>query len=55
VAGAVAQQALDRPRPAQPEGQDIARKLIAAADVLIENFRPGMLEEWGLGYEQLAR
>ncbi|HYS14782.1 MAG TPA: CoA transferase [Burkholderiaceae bacterium] len=37
------------------EGQDIARKLIAAADVLIENFRPGMLEEWGLGYEQLAQ
>ena len=36
------------------EGQDVARRLIAEADVLIENFRPGMLEEWGLGYEQLA-
>src|SRR5262252_5711540 len=38
-----------------PEGQDVARKLIAEADVLIENFRPGMLEEWGLGYERLAK
>ena len=36
------------------EGQDIARKLIAEADVLIENFRPGTLEGWGMGYEQLA-
>ena len=38
-----------------PEGQDVARKLIAEADVLIENFRPGMLEEWDLGYERLAK
>ena len=38
----------------QEEGQDIARKLIASADVLIENFRPGTLERWGLGYEQLS-
>jgi formyl-CoA transferase len=37
------------------EGQDVARRLIAEADVLIENFRPGMLEEWGMGYEQLAQ
>jgi len=29
------------------EGQDIARRLIADADVLIENFRPGTLEAWG--------
>jgi formyl-CoA transferase len=36
------------------EGQDIARKLIAEADVLIENFRPGTLEGWGMGYEQLS-
>lgn len=35
------------------EGQDVARTLIAGADVLIENFRPGTLEGWGLGYEQL--
>ncbi len=37
-----------------PEGQDIARRLIAQADVLIENFRPGTLEGWGLSYESLA-
>jgi formyl-CoA transferase len=37
-----------------PEGQDIARRLIAEADVLIENFRPGTLEAWGMDYEALA-
>ena len=37
------------------EGQDIARKLIAQADVLIENFRPGTLEGWGMGYEELSK
>ncbi|MFZ9298537.1 MAG: CaiB/BaiF CoA transferase family protein, partial [Hylemonella sp.] len=36
-------------------GQDIARQLIAQADVLIENFRPGTLEAWGMSYEELAR
>jgi formyl-CoA transferase len=36
------------------EGQDIARTLIAEADVLIENFRPGTLEGWGLGWERLS-
>jgi formyl-CoA transferase len=36
------------------EGQDIARRLIAEADVLIENFRPGTLEGWGMGYEVLS-
>ncbi len=36
------------------QGQEIARSLIAQADVLIENFRPGTLEGWGLGYERLA-
>ena len=39
----------------QPEGQDIARRLIARADVLVENFRPGTLEGWGLGYEALSQ
>ena len=37
----------------QPEGQDILRGLVKEADVLIENFRPGTMEEWGLGYEEL--
>jgi formyl-CoA transferase len=36
------------------EGQEIARKLIAEADVLVENFRPGTLESWGMGYELLS-
>ena len=36
------------------EGQDIARRLIGGADVLVENFRPGALEKWGLGYERLS-
>ncbi len=39
----------------QKEGQDIARALIAEADVLVENFRPGTLEGWGMSYEELAR
>jgi formyl-CoA transferase len=38
----------------QPEGQAIARRLVREADVLVENFRPGTLEAWGLGYEKLA-
>jgi formyl-CoA transferase len=38
----------------QPEGQDIARRLIATADVVIENFRPGSMEKWGLSYETLS-
>jgi formyl-CoA transferase len=37
-----------------PEGQDIARKLVAEADVLIENFRPGTLEGWGMGWDVLS-
>lgn len=37
-----------------PEGREIATKLIDQADVLIENFRPGTLEKWGMGYEALA-
>ena len=37
------------------EGQDIARRLIAEADVLVENFRPGTLEKWRLGWDELSR
>jgi succinyl-CoA---D-citramalate CoA-transferase len=36
------------------EGQAIVRRLICGADVLIENFRPGTMEKWGLSYESLA-
>ncbi|MDP2261640.1 MAG: CaiB/BaiF CoA-transferase family protein [Hydrogenophaga sp.] len=38
-----------------PEGQAIARQLIAQADVLVENFRPGTMEGWGMDYETLSR
>ena len=37
----------------KPEGQGIVRKLVAEADVIIENFRPGAMEGWGLGPEVL--
>ena len=37
------------------EGQEILRKLLRDADILIENFRPGTLEKWGLGWEQLSQ
>ena len=37
----------------QPEGQAIIRDLAARADILIENFRPGTMERWGLGYDAL--
>ena len=37
----------------KPEGQDIALKLIAGCDILLENFKVGALAKYGLGYEQL--
>jgi formyl-CoA transferase len=37
----------------QSEGQAIVRKLISEADILIENFRPGAMESWGLGPDAL--
>jgi formyl-CoA transferase len=37
-----------------PEGRAMVRRLIDEADVLIENFKPGTLEKWGMGYESLA-
>lgn len=36
-----------------PEGAEIFRKLAADADVIVENFRPGTLERWGIGFETL--
>ena len=41
------------PEPRHPEGQQILRALVRDADVLVENFRPGVLEKWGLGPERL--
>lgn len=37
----------------QPEGQEVIRQLGANADILIENFRPGAMEKWGLGFKDL--
>lgn len=37
------------------EGQDLVRQLIPHFDVVVENFRPGMLEKWGLGYEDMRK
>ena len=37
----------------EPEGQAIARQLIGKSDFLLENFRPGTMEKWNLGYAQL--
>jgi crotonobetainyl-CoA:carnitine CoA-transferase CaiB-like acyl-CoA transferase len=37
----------------RPEGQDILERLVVDADVLIENFRPGVMEKWGLGPDRL--
>lgn len=36
-------------------GVDIARRLITKADVVVENFSPGVMERWGLGYEDIKR
>ena len=37
------------------EGQGVVRKLVRDADIVVENFRPGTLEKWNLGYDALAR
>ncbi|MGZ5584339.1 MAG: CaiB/BaiF CoA transferase family protein, partial [Usitatibacter sp.] len=37
------------------EGQAIVRDLARTADIVVENFRPGTLEKWNLGYEALSR
>lgn len=39
----------------KPEGADIVRRLLATADVFIENFRPGRVKEWGLDYDTLRK
>ncbi|MEM6460286.1 MAG: CoA transferase [Pseudomonadota bacterium] len=37
-----------------PEGQQIVRDLVKDSDILIENFRPGTMERWNLGYDRLS-
>jgi crotonobetainyl-CoA:carnitine CoA-transferase CaiB-like acyl-CoA transferase len=37
----------------KPEGAEVLRRLVSNADVLVENFQPGTLEKWGLGWEVL--
>jgi len=39
----------------EQEGQEIARELIKSADFLLENFRPGTMERWGLSYDELKK
>jgi len=39
----------------EADGQEVVRRLARDADFVVENFRPGTLEKWGLGYEALAR
>ena len=39
----------------EAEGQDLVKRLIASADMVLENFRPGTMERWGLGYEDLRK
>ena len=38
----------------QPEGQEVLKQLASSADILIENFRPGTMERWGLGWDVLS-
>lgn len=39
----------------QPEGQELVRQLVSEADIVIENFKPGTMEQWGLDYETLSK
>jgi crotonobetainyl-CoA:carnitine CoA-transferase CaiB-like acyl-CoA transferase len=39
----------------QTEGQELVRNLVKEIDILIENFRPGTMEKWGLSYEELKK
>jgi crotonobetainyl-CoA:carnitine CoA-transferase CaiB-like acyl-CoA transferase len=38
-----------------PEGKEVLRRLVAEADVLVENFRPGVMDRLGLGYDTLSK
>lgn len=39
----------------KPKGQELLKRLVTVSDVLVENFRPGTMEKWGLGYEELKK
>jgi formyl-CoA transferase len=39
----------------RPDGQELLKRLVSDCDILIENFRPGRFEEWGLTYRELSR
>ena len=38
----------------QPDGREVLHRLLAEADVLIENFKTGTMEKWGIGYDTLS-
>jgi formyl-CoA transferase len=38
-----------------PEAQEIVRRLVKEADIVVENFRPGAMEKWGLGWDELSK
>ncbi len=39
----------------QPEGRELLLRLLEGADILLENYKPGTMEKWGLGYEAVLR
>jgi crotonobetainyl-CoA:carnitine CoA-transferase CaiB-like acyl-CoA transferase len=39
----------------EPKGREILKALVSHADVLIETFKPGVMEDWGIGYEELRK
>ncbi len=39
----------------KPRGQELLKRLVKVSDVLIENFRPGTMEKWGLGYQEIKK
>ena len=53
MAGAIAQQEVRHARLAHERGQDVLLALVERADVVMENFRPGTLERWNLGFERM--
>ena len=37
----------------KPEGGELLRRLVRMSDILVENFRPGTMDKWGVGYREL--